>query len=118
MSAGLEMDQERARELNEMLQSILKQTEAILDAQEAARVAEVAKVAEEAKPKTTIINSKGCEIKLVVKTDASVVWTVKDFSLESPLVAKGTVVLSKTMLKPEKEAEKLARKALKRYLGE
>jgi len=118
MSAGLEMDQERAREFNEMLQAILKQTKAILDAQGAARVAEVAKKVEEAKPKTTIINSKGCEIKLVVKTDASVVWTVKDFSLESPLVAKGTVVLSKTMLKPEKEAEKLARKALKRYLGE
>ena len=118
MSAGLEMDQERAREFNEMLAEILKQTKELLDKQAAAELVKLGEKRQELKPKTTIINTRDCEIKLVVKTDASVVWTVKDFSLESPLVAKGTVVLSKTMLKPEKEAEKLARKALKRYLGE
>lgn len=117
MSAGLEMDQERAREFNEMLQNILKQTGAILEAQEAAELVKLEEKRQELKPKTVVMNVKGCEVKMVTNADASVTWTVKDFELESPLVAKGVVKLAKSV-EVEKEAEKLARKALKRYLGE
>jgi len=118
MSAGLEMDQERAREFNEMLQKVLKQANDPLDLQAAALTAKVEQKREELKPQVTTINVKGCQVKIVTKSDASVEWTVKDFELESPLVAKGTVKLSKTVLLPEQEAEKQARKAVKRYLGE
>ncbi len=118
MSAGLEMDRERAREFNEMLAEILKQTKELLDQQAARELVKLEETRQELKPKVTTINMKGCQVKLVTKADSSVEWTVKDFELESPLVAKGVVKLSKTVLLPEKEAEKAARKALKRYLGE
>jgi len=117
MSAGLETDRERAQQFNEMLAEILKQATELLDKEAAAELAKLEEKRQELKPKTVVMNVKGCEVEMVTNADASVTWTVKDFELESPLVAKGVVKLAKGV-NVEKEAEKLARKAVKRYLGE